>query len=156
MFFLIITNNFIMCIHREKWILPNRSIDMEKSKKYNERKQCSPLQLFLKSDICFLKQMYLTGSHNFKTLLMVDGQNIKLDAFFSLSVSIYCEHRWTKELYSYINVKIIYFFYFTVLVHLYCVAAIFKYRSKWARPINSQCLRVRCFRFYLTPPPPPT
>lgn len=39
-----------------------------------------------------LKQMYLTGSHNFKTLLMVDGQNIKLDAFFSLSVSIYCEH----------------------------------------------------------------
>lgn len=82
-----------MCIHREKLILPNRSIDMEKSKKYNERKQCSPLQLFLKSDICFLKQMYLTGSHNFKTLLMVDGQNIKLDAFFSLSVSIYCEHR---------------------------------------------------------------
>lgn len=40
-----------------------------------------------------LKQMYLTGSHNFKTLLMVDGQNIKLDAFFSLSLSIYCEHR---------------------------------------------------------------
>lgn len=63
-----------------------------------------------------LKQMYLTGSHNFKILLMVDGQNIKLDAFFSLGVSIYCEHRWTKELHSYINIKIIFFF---ILQYLY-------------------------------------